>query len=142
MLKKHKEEYKLKNVEDISMSSSIGDYEKHVLQDKDKIVLEKGCPIHVRAAAIHNHIVLNSKYKAKYPLIRSGEKIRYYHVQSNKEEDNVFGFVAGSFPIELAPPIDINSQFNRSIIQPINRFVTAMGFSEISHKLTTSTQLF
>jgi DNA polymerase elongation subunit (family B) len=142
ILRKYKEEYKLKNIEEVCMSSAIGDYEKFVLQDKEKLVLEKGCPIHVRAAAIHNYTVNNSKHKRKYALIRSGEKVKYYHAKSTREEDNVFAFIAGSFPIEIAPPLDHDAQFNKSIVQPINRFVEAMGYSAISPKLASSTQLF
>jgi DNA polymerase elongation subunit (family B) len=142
ILKKHKSEYKLKDIEEISMASAIGDYEKFVLQDKEKLVLEKGCPIHVRAAAIHNFMVNSSKYKNKYQLIRSGEKVKYYMAKGTREEENVFAFIAGAFPVEIAPPIDHDAQFNKSIVQPINRFVEAMGFSSISPKLAVSTQLF
>ena len=142
ILKKHKEEYKLKNLEDIAASSSIGDYEKHVLMDREKIVLEKGCPIHVRAAALYNHALYNSKYKKRYQPIRSGEKVKYYHVKTNNPEENVFAFIAGSFPVEFAPPIDYDVQFSKSIIQPINRFIEAMGFSPVSARLVVSTQVF
>ena len=142
ILKKYKEEYRLKNLEDIAASSSIGDYEKHVLQDRDKLVLEKGCPIHVRAAAIYNHTLHNSKYKKKYQPIRSGEKVKYYHVKTNNAEENVFAFMSGSFPVEFAPPIDYDVQFSKNIVQPINRFVEAMGYSPVSAQLVTSTQLF
>lgn len=142
LLKKYKDEYKLKNLEDIAASSSIGDYEKHVLSDKEKIVLGKGCPIHVRAAAIYNHTLLNSKYKQKYQPIRSGEKVKYYFVKTNDAELNVFAFISGAFPVEFAPPIDYDMQFAKNIIQPINRFVEAMGYSPVSAQLVTSTQLF
>ena len=142
LLKKYKEEFKLKNLEDISHSSSIGDYEKHVLQDKEKIVLEKGCPIHVRAAAIYNNTLYNSKYKKKYQPIRSGEKVKYYHVKTKEEDRNIFAFMAGSFPIEFAPQIDYDMQFSKCIIQPINRFVEAMGYSPVSSQLVVATQLF
>ena len=65
ILKKYKDEYKLKNLEDIAASSAIGDYEKYVLMDREKLVLEKACPIHVRGAAIYNYRLNNSKYKKK-----------------------------------------------------------------------------
>lgn len=142
LLKKYKSEYKLKDIEEISMASAIGDYEKFVLQDKEKLILEKGCPIHVRAAAIHNFMINSSKYKKKYQLIRSGEKVKYYMAKNTRDEENVFAFIPGSFPVEMAPPIDHDAQFNKSIVQPINRFVEAMGFSTISPKLAVSTQLF
>ena len=142
ILKKHKEEYKLKNLEDIAASSSIGDYEKYVLMDKEKLVMEKGCPIHVRASALYNHALFNSKYKKKYQPIRSGEKVKYYHVKTKNNDENVFAFIAGSFPVEFAPPIDYDTQFSKNIVQPINRFVEAMGFSPLSQALIYSTQLF
>lgn len=142
VLKKYKEEFKLKNLEDVCPSSSIGDYEKHVLMDKDKLVLEKGCPIHVRAAAIYNHTLFNSKYKKKYQPIRSGEKVKYYFVKNAKDDQNVFAFIAGAFPVEFAPPMDHDVQFSKNIIQPINRFVEAMGYSPVSPQLVVATQLF
>lgn len=142
ILRKHKEEYKLKDIEEICMASSIGDYEKFVLQDKEKLVLEKGCPIHVRAAALYNFAVNNSKYKRKYQLIRSGDKVKYYTVKGTRDEENVFAFLPGAFPVEIAPPIDHDAQFNKSIVLPINRFIEAMGFSAVSPKLVVSTQLF
>jgi DNA polymerase elongation subunit (family B) len=142
ILKKYKDEYRLKNLEDIAASSAIGDYEKHVLMDRDRLVLEKACPIHVRAAAIYNHKLHNSKYKKKYQPIRSGEKVKYYHVKTNNPEENVFAFISGSFPVEFAPPLDYDVQFAKNIVQPINRFVEAMGYSPISSQLVVSTQLF
>ena len=141
-MKKYKEEFKLKNLEDIAHSSAVGDYEKHVLQDKEKIVLEKACPIHVRASAIYNNTLYNSKYKKKYQPIRSGEKVKFYHVKTKEDDKNVFAFIAGSFPVEFAPPIDYDVQFSKSIIQPLNRFVEAMGYSPVSSNLVVSTQLF
>lgn len=142
MLRKYKEEYKLKNIEDISMASAIGDYEKYVLSDKDKLVLEKGCPIHVRAAATYNYMINNSKYKKKYQLIRSGEKVKYYHAKSIHDVDNVFAFIPGAFPVEIAPQMDLDFQFNKSVVVPINRFVEAMGYPPISPQLLIRTQLF
>ena len=142
LLKKYKEEYKLKNLEDIAISSSISDYEKYVLTDKEKLVLEKGCPIHVRAAAIHNHKLYNSPYKKRYQPIRSGEKVKYYHVKTKNDDENVFGFIAGSFPIEFAPSIDYDVQFSKSIVQPMNRFIESMSFSPVSSRLVSSAQLF
>jgi DNA polymerase elongation subunit (family B) len=142
ILKKYKEEYKLKNLEDIAASSSIGDYEKHVLMDKEKLVLEKGCPIHVRAAGMYNYTLFNSKYKKKYQPIRSGEKVKYYFVKTKNPDENVFAFIAGSFPVEFAPQIDYDVQFAKNIIGPINRFVEAMGYSPVSPQLVVSTQLF
>jgi len=142
LLKKYKDEYKLKNLEDIAASSAIGDYEKYVLMDRERLVLEKGCPIHVRGAAIHNYKLNKSKYKKKYQPIRSGEKVKYYHVKTKDLEENVFAFISGSYPIEFAPPIDYDVQFSKNIIQPINRFIEAMGYPPVSPNLIVASQVF
>lgn len=142
LLKKYKDEFKLKNLEDISHASSVGDYDKHVLMDKDTITLGKGCPIHVRGAAIYNNMLYNSKFRNKYEAIHTGEKIKYYHVKTKDESKNIFSFIPGSFPVEFAPQIDYDMQFDKSIVQPINRFVEAMGFSPLSSNLVSSAQLF
>ena len=80
--------------------------------------------------------------KKKYQSIRSGEKVKYYHVKSKVDDRNIFAFIAGSFPIEFAPEIDYDMQFSKTIIQPINRFVEAMGFPALSEQLVVATQLF
>lgn len=141
ILKKLKGEFALKDIEEISMSSSINDYEKYVIEDKERLVLEKGIPMHVRAAATYNHLLFNSPYRKKYSAIRSGEKVKYYHVKG-KTDDEVFAYIAGMYPIEFAPPINHDFQFNKSVVAPINRCVEAMGFPAISPNLSVGTQLF
>lgn len=142
LLKKVKNEYCLKSIEDVAASNAVGNYEKFVMNDKDKVVLEKGCPIHVRGSAIYNNKLLNSKYKKKYTMIRSGEKVKYYYVKTRNVDENIFSFIPGSFPIEFAPPIDYDVQFEKSIIHPLNRFVECMGYPAISGNLIVTTQLF
>ena len=67
------------NIEDISLAKSMSDYDKYVIRDKGKIELRSKCPVHTRAAAIHNWLI-NSKpeYIHKYQLIKSGDKLKYY----------------------------------------------------------------
>ena len=79
MLKKEKQAFMLDNVENVSMSSSISDYEKGIADDRSKPVFNDHCPMHVRAAGYHNFIINNSKWKNKYQLIKSGDKVRYYY---------------------------------------------------------------
>ena len=50
LLKKEKESFMLDNVENVSMSSSISDYEKGIGEDRKKFVINEHCPMHVRAA--------------------------------------------------------------------------------------------
>lgn len=137
-----KEKFKLCELEDISFSRSISDYEKYILEDREKLKIGEKCPIHVRAAGIYNYKLNTSKWKKKYQLIKAGNKIRYYHAKSNNDAENVFAYQPGNFPYEFAPEINYELQFSKTIIEPINRFVIAMGFGAIPENLITSKRLF
>ena len=97
-------------------------------------------PIHIRSAAVYNNMLLTKqkKYLSKYELLKSGDKVRFYYTGEN----DVFGFVPDNFPVEFAPPVDIDVQFEKSILAPINRIVTAMGYDEIPPGLTYNVGLF
>lgn len=137
-----KEAFKLCSIDEIASSSSISDYNKFILNDVEKLEIGGHCPMHVRAAGIYNYKLNNSKYKGKYQLIKAGDKIKYYYVNSIKANENTFGFLPGSFPYEFAPNIDYDTQFTKLMIDPINRFVSAMGFGLIPSNLITSKRLF
>jgi len=136
ILKDIKNEFKVQSPDQISVGTSVNNIEKFIINDTDKFEVAKGCPMHVRAAGYHNYVLNNSKYKAKYSLIRSSEKIKFYYVKVNNErENNVFGYLNGSYPYEFAPPVDFDEQFNRVILDPINRFIEAMGYTPLSPNL-------
>ena len=141
-LQEIKKEFKLQNPEDISLTKSIGDYEKYILEDKNELKLAPKCPINVRAAGIYNHKLLNSKWKTKYNLLRTGDKLKYFYVNTPIKEENAFGFLPGNFPGEIAPEIDYDLQFEKTIIEPINRYLMAMGYNAIPGHLAFNTELF
>jgi DNA polymerase elongation subunit (family B) len=143
ILKEIKNEFKVQNPDQISIGTSVNNIEKFIINDTAKFEVGKGCPMHVRAAGYHNYVLNNSKYKAKYSLIRSSEKIKFYYVKTKSEaENNVFGYLNGSYPYEYAPPVDFDEQFNRVILEPINRFVEAMGYTPLSPNLLLVRALF
>ena len=136
ILKDIKNEFKVQSPDQISVGTSVNNLEKFIVNDTDKFEVAKGCPMHVRASGYHNYLLNKSKYKAKYSLIRSSEKIKYYYVKvKNEQENNVFGYLNGSYPYEIAPPVDFDEQFNRVILDPINRFIEAMGYTPLSPNL-------
>jgi DNA polymerase elongation subunit (family B) len=142
-LKDIKKEFKLQEPNNVSASVSVNNYEKGVLNDTTALEVSKGCPIHVRASAYHNYLLNNSKFKDKYPLISSGEKVNYYFVKiKNSTDNNVFAYAQGTYPYEFAPPIDYDEQFTKTILDPINRFVEVMGYNPISPNLFTINALF
>jgi DNA polymerase elongation subunit (family B) len=143
ILKEIKNEFKIQSPDQISVGTAVNNIEKFIVNDTDKFEVAKGCPMHVRSAGYHNYLLNNSKYKAKYSLIRSSEKIKFYYVKvKNEQENNVFGYLNGSYPYEIAPPVDFDEQFNRVILDPINRFVEAMGYNPLSSNLLLVRALF
>jgi len=138
-LKEYKQQFILQNPDDISKSMSIGEYEKYCLEDKKKIVLAEKCPINVRAAAVYNHKLQNSKWRSKYSLIKTGDKIKFYYCKS---EDQIFGFLPGSYPHEFAPEVNHDEQFEKVIVEPFNRFIEALGYSPVPGNLIYAKSLF
>ncbi len=138
-LKEYKKQFILQSPEDISKTVSIGDYEKYALEDKKEIKLAEKCPINVRSSAVYNHVILNSKLKTKYNLIKTGDKIKHYYA---KGEPDVFGFLPGSFPYEIAPEVDYDRQFSKVVIEPFNRFMVAAGFNVVPESLIYAKSLF
>ena len=140
-LKEIKRLFKLANIEEISLNRSIGDYQKFVLNDTKELELNKGCPIHVRAAGYHNYLLnSNPNYKKKYQLLRSGDKVRWYY--ANDKFNNNFAYAPGAFPYEFAPEIDYEKTFEMSILQPLNRILTPTGLPELDHNLVYTVALF
>jgi hypothetical protein len=138
-LKEYKKQFMLQEPNDISKTVSIGDYEKYVLEDRNTIELAPKCPINVRAASVYNNILLNTKWKTKYNLIRTGDKIKHYY---SKDDTTVFGFLPGDFPFEFAPEIDYDLQFEKVIVEPFNRFLTSANFNPVPGNLIYSKALF
>lgn len=143
-LRVYKEEFRVADPDKISMGRGITDYQSYILNDTTKFEVAKGTPIHVRAAGIYNFMLnQNVKFKSKYEMIKAADKIKFYHVKTKHvAEQDVFGFLPNSFPVEFAPPIDYDLQFAKTIVDPLNRVTTAMGFPEIGGNLYVGHALF
>lgn len=140
LLKRIRKEFKLSNIDQICFSIRVNNYQNYILNDYSEFEIEKGCPMNVRASGYHNYLLNNSKYKNKYQLITNGEKVKLYHTKD--PVCNVFSYSPGSYPIEFAPEIDYDAQFEKCIIDPINRVITAMGLQKLDRNLIYSSTLF
>jgi DNA polymerase elongation subunit (family B) len=139
-LKEIKKEYVLQNPEDIAKTQALGDYEKYCLEDKKQIRLVEKCPQNVRSSAVYNHIVLNSsKYRTKYNIIKTGDKVKFYYTN---DENEVFGFLPGCYPYEFAPSINYDLQFEKTIVSPFNRILESIGYASIPGSLIYAKSLF
>ncbi len=139
-LKKIKQQFKLANLEHISQNLSINNYKKYILNDRKEFTIEKRCPLHVRGSGYHNYLLYNSKFKNKYNLIADGEKVKIYY--TTDKVCNIFSYIAGSYPYEFAPPMDYELQFEKTIIDPINRVIAAIGLQTLDRNLIYSSSLF
>lgn len=140
LIKSIKDEFRLSNIEKISMSRGISNYKKFVIDDVNSLSLNKGCPIHIRAAAYHNYLLSQNKLKTKYEIITAGTKVKWYH--SKDQFCNVFAYKPGNFPIEFAPKIDLDAQFQSTIIDPLNRIIVPAGLPALHPSLAYTISLF
>ena len=141
-LKKEFDLYVPDRIDEISMQSSCSNYEQYVLCDKDKLKFANKCPSSVKAAAYYNLLLNNDKeMQSKYEYLKSGSKIKYYYCK-DKTVNKIFAFYRGSYPIEFAPDIDLDTQFAKSILSPINSIIEPLGLPEITQRLSVIMDIF
>lgn len=144
-LKIMKDEFKLENVENISKSVRVNEYSKYIINDSTGIEFNGSTVPQIRGAALHNYTI-NQKmdYKQTYELIRNGDKIKYFFTKPKTREgfDDAFAFLPGNYPYQFAPEMDYDTQFEKVILDPLNRLIVAMGFQNIRPNLVVSTKLF
>ena len=140
MLKEIKREFKLANIDHISMSKKVNNYQNYIINDYEQFVIGPKCPIGVRAAGYHNYLLNNSQHKKKYKLLGNGEKLKLYF--SKDPACEVFSYAPGDFPYEIAPEINYDVQFEKTIIDPINRVLHAMGYKGFNSNLIYVTGVF
>lgn len=128
-IKQVKAQFETKGIEDICFTQKVNDYSKWILNDTTELVLAPKCPEHVRAAAIYNYRLANSKYKGLYPFISSGTKIQYFLTKN--PDFVVFGFPVGGFTPETALVVDYDEQFKKVFLNPLNSVLGALGVPKI-----------
>jgi DNA polymerase elongation subunit (family B) len=135
-----KKEISLKSIDELAFNFNCRVYNKYVKSEK-KLELIKGIPIYARAASYYNHLLIKNGLLGKYSKIREGNKIKYYFPSSNEFEFDVFAYSPGSFPEEIAVPIDYNKQFFSLIVEPINRQLKALGMNELNVHLNRNVEM-
>ena len=100
-------------------------------------------PIHVRASAYHNYLLYkNKQYLSKYQIIRSKDKVKMYYTKTNKDNIDIFAYIPGSYPYEFAPAIDYDLQFEKTILEPLNRLIEILGYQRMTSSLAYTEELF
>ena len=137
-LARYRKEFYNAPVEDISQSVGVGDYKKYVADDTDMLVFEKQCPVSVHAIARYNYLAHKN---GQDNLKQYSGKIKYYNISFGKKDHGYFGFPAGELP-EWAPPMDKLTQWQKTVIDPINRFLTVMNIPLANASGTVQLNLF
>ena len=120
-LREMRKEFYKAPIEDISQSIGIGDYKKYVIDDTDLLVLGKQCPVSVQSIARFNYM---AHQNGQDNLKQYSGKIKYYNIRIGKNS-GYFGYPAGELP-EWAPQMDKLTQWQKNVIDPINRFLEVM----------------
>ena len=119
--------FKAAPIDDISQSVAVGDYKKYVINDKDMLLLEKRAPFSVKAAARYNYVAHKN---GRDDLVLKSGKIKYYNIRINSKDTDYYGFPPGECP-DFAPKIDYTIQWQKTFVDPINRFLKALNIPEV-----------
>ena len=120
-------EFYMSDLEYISQSVNIGNYKKFVIDDKDSLEFEKGCPTSVHAIARYNYLAHKNGHDDL--IVRSG-KIKYYNIKLGENRNGFFGYPSGMLP-DWAPPMNKIVQWEKTVIRPINRFLEVMNIPRL-----------
>jgi DNA polymerase elongation subunit (family B) len=143
LVKQLRKEFELADIDDISMQSSCSKYDQKVIDDKTlPLKFVNGAHFAVKASAYHNYLISQDKeIQRKYEPIKSGTKIKYYYCK-NRSNGDMFAYIRGQYPIEVAPEIDFDTQFEKSILSPINTIIEPLGMPEITARLSVVMDIF
>ncbi|MFW6130059.1 MAG: DNA polymerase domain-containing protein, partial [Atribacterota bacterium] len=139
-LKEIKKEFKLSDIEDITFSLKCNGYNKYIIDDQKNLEYASGCQYHVRGSAYHNLILSKSKFKNKYQRVGDGNKVKVYYT-TDKTCDS-FAFAQGSYPYEFAPEIDYEMQFEKCMLDPLNRLIKVIGLKQLDRNLLYTSAIF
>jgi DNA polymerase elongation subunit (family B) len=123
------QKFKVAPYQDISYPTGINGLTDY--KGEGDAIYAKGCPIHVRAALLHNYYVKKKGLSREYQPIRDKDKIKYVYLKMpNPFAENVIGY-ADAIPKEfdLEKYIDRILMFDKSFINPIKRVTDAFGWT-------------
>lgn len=135
-----KPKFDVTDVENICRSERVGGYNKFIIDDNAKFEVGPNCKPHTRGAGFHNWLLNNSKWGTKYDLIGDSEKVMYYYTKDHRCKN--FAFIQGEYPVEIAPEIDRDQQFEKMILGPINNIIESMGIVPLKPQLIKPRSIF
>lgn len=114
----------------ISNSCKANNIEKYLA--KDGTIL-KGCPYNVRAAINYNKLIIENNLEYKYPIIKSGDKVKILYLKEN----NPYGITVIAFKtippedvIDLKTWTDYAKMFTKELISPVEKVCEVIKYNE------------
>lgn len=110
---------------EIASPTSVNNLAKYV------VVNQKGATMHANGAVLYNELLKQHKLTDKYPLIRSGDKIRYIRLEDpNPHRSSAISFLDVLPPeLKLDNYLDKSAQFNKHFMDPVDRVLKPIGWS-------------
>lgn len=120
-------------IEDISSSMSVNGYHVYVVSDDGvSPELMPKCPPQVRALATYNNIIKKNHLRDE-PVY--GGKMKMYIIKTlqRTKVNQFFAYQSRNLPewSQKYAPIDRAKMFNAQILDPFNRILTAIGYSNL-----------
>lgn len=133
LVQEYKEKFYAAPIEEICGTVGLSNYSKHIVSDTgNTLVVNKGCPYHVRAAGNYNWI--RNKYHLPGDPLKTG-KVKWYKMRrlNGSQMVEYFAFPAGDYPdwADKYAPIARDEQFRGMLLEPLNRIITSIGMPEI-----------
>lgn len=122
-----REEFKRLPVEDIGKIVGLNDINSYIDSSGE---FKKGCPIHVRGAALFNRHLEENGLQKRYNFIIPGDKVKLVYLKEpNPTKQNVIGFV-DVLPkeFELQEYIAYDLQFDKIFLKPLQIVLDAIGW--------------
>lgn len=134
-VQKEKQLWMQANIEDICENKGVQNYTKYIVDDTNKwgVKVALKCPYNVRALGVYNNIrqVHNLPGDPIY-----GGKLKIYQVKnsSKKQGDVFFAFQSHNYPswADKYAPIDREIMFEKFLLDPLNRILSAMGMNKLN----------
>jgi len=145
IVKDMRRQFELADINDISVQSSCSKYEEKVVNDTTAVMVVSQTHFAVKAAAYHNMLLYNNaQFKNRYNSIRSGNKVKIYYCKTNGDKSaiKVFAFKRGAFPIEFAPEVNYDLQFEKVILNTVNNIIKKLNMPLINRRLNVLIDIF
>ena len=133
LVQEYKDKFYNAPIDEICGTVGLSNYTKHIISDNGPTLqAQKGCPYHVRAAGNYNWI--RNKYHLPGDPLRTG-KVKWYKMRrlAGSPTTEYFAYPAGDYPdwADQYAPIARDEQFRGTLLEPLNRIITAIGMPEL-----------